>query len=204
MSAKKLLSTLFAGLLFCSFSTSAFAELFSVSAGIPVMHSFSKKWSTFADTPSAPSIEADGMPSGALAHVKFPIMVGLGAEMYETKLKSPISSLTDAKLSSTMFDVFYLLPIPIVNITIGLGAGTVALECTVTGNNDGDKCSDFWDGGMATQVWGQFGFPIFPFIDLHLSVHQVNAKIKKKEGTTNINDENFGGNMVAFGASIIF
>ncbi len=199
MISRKLFSIIFAGLLICTFNTSAFAELFSVSVGVPVMHTTSTSWETVNG-----DVETDGV-SGAMAHVKFPIMIGLGLEVYETKLKSPDSSgMEDIKLNTQMIDVFYLTPIPIVNFTIGLGIGNVSLDCDVSG---GTKCSDYWEaGGMgsAYQWWGQLGFPIFPFLDIHLSYHSVNAKVKAKDDVTGIEDEKFDGNVIGLGVAFVF
>ena len=105
---KKTILTAFiaASLLLCS--TSAFAELFSISAGAPFSHSF-------ADTKV---FESDGV-SGFFIAGKLPIMVGVGIESYKTKLKNSTTT-----LATSMYDIFYQLPIPIVNLTLGLGTGS--------------------------------------------------------------------------------
>lgn len=183
-----------AGLIACTFSTNAFAELFSVSAGIPVSHSITSKWSDDSE------IETDGV-SGVMLHVKFPIMIGVGYESYATKIKSPSSSsFDDIELSTTMYDVFYLTPVPIVNFTIGVGIGSSTLECE---DSSGAKCSDNYEAGSigsSTQFWGQLGFPVFPMLDIHLSYHSVSAKVKGKE----VDDLTFNGNMIGLGAAFIF
>ncbi len=71
------------------------AELFSVSAGIPLSHDIKDE-----------NLDSDGV-SGFFFHVKFPILVGVGLENYETKIKD-----LDTKIATTMYDIFYLLPIP--------------------------------------------------------------------------------------------
>jgi len=183
MSNKKIVSVLVAAILACSFSTQALAEFFSLSAGVPVSHAIDNS-----------NVETDGV-SGYLVHFKLPIMLGIGMESYETKIKD--AATTDTKLKTSMYDLFYLTPIPVINVTIGAGMGTVELECTgVSGN-----CSDYYEAGPATQFWGQLGFNVMPFLDLHLSYHSIQAKIKGKSGT---DDVSVDGNLMALGLALIF
>ena len=109
---KKTILTAFtaASLVLCS--TPAFAELLSVSSGVPFSHSV-------ADTKVA---ESDGV-SGFFLAAKLPIMVGVGIESYKTKLKNSTTI-----LATSMYDIFYQLPIPIVNMTLGLGMGSTELQ----------------------------------------------------------------------------
>ena len=109
---KKTILTAFTVASFLLSSTPAFAELFSVSAGVPFSHSF-------ANT----EVESDGV-SGFFLAAKLPIMVGVGIESYKTKIKG-----TTQKLATSMYDIFYQLPIPIVNLTLGLGMGSTELQC---------------------------------------------------------------------------
>ena len=193
MNVKKLVSVIVTAIVISSFSSNAFAELFSVSAGVPISHSFSGEWSSAGE-----KVESDGV-SGYFFHVKFPIMIGVGLETYETKIKAPTgANFDDMKLATSIYDVFYLLPIPVINITIGIGAGNVSLDCAVTG---GTTCSDYFEDGTATQWWGQFGFPIFPFLDIHVSYYNVTVKVKGKD--TN-DDLSFDGTVMAVGAAFIF
>ncbi len=179
MSKKILLP--FLSVLLIMWSTPVFAELFSVSVGIPVSHSFT------GEDSSGNVYTSDGV-AGVFAHAKLPIMVGLGIENYKTNIKSS----SDAEvLSTTMYDIFYLLPIPIVNLSIGLGAGTTEYECST--------CLSTYDSGTATQVYASLGVPFFPFFDVHLSFHKVNyGKIEKSTGTGS--DKEFkSGNVTGLG-----
>jgi hypothetical protein len=178
MLIKRFSAILAAALLVCSFSSQASAEFFSVSAGVPVSHSFSNE-----------NVESDGV-GGFLFHVKLPIMIGIGMEAYDTKIKAT----EDTKLKTTMYDLFYLTPIPIINVTIGAGVGSVELDC--------EACSDLYEAGPATQLWGQLGFSILPALDIHLSYHNIQAKIKSK--TVGIDDVGLDGAMTALGVSFIF
>ena len=51
------------------------AEFFSISAGVPLSHDISDE-----------NLSSDGV-SGIFVHVKLPILVGIGLEKYETKIK---------------------------------------------------------------------------------------------------------------------
>ena len=131
------------------------AELFSVSAGIPLSHDIKDE-----------NLDSDGV-SGFFFHVKFPILVGVGLENYETKIKD-----LDTKIATTMYDIFYLLPIPVINLTVGLGAGQSELKCST--------CSSSYDVGTATQIYSSLGFPILGIMDAHLSYRIVNSSVKSK------------------------
>jgi hypothetical protein len=160
-------------------ASSASAEFFSVSLGVPVSHSFS----------DPDVVESDGMPSGVFAAAKLPILVGLGYENYNT----PIKSDGDLKLNTTMYDLFYLLPIPIINLTIGVGAGTTEFDCAT--------CSQVYDSGTATQVYASLGLPLFVVMDFHVSYRSVNSKIKTKSGS---DEYDISGNVAGVGISIGF
>jgi hypothetical protein len=137
------------------FSSPAYA-LFTLSAGVPFSHSFN-------DTNVA---ESDGT-SGVFLAAKLPIMVGVGLDMYDTKLKD-----STTKFRTAMYNIFYQLPIPIVNLTLGLGLGSTELKCK--------ECSLYYDKGIATQWYTSVGIPILPFFDTHLSLRRVSTKIKTK------------------------
>ena len=149
---KKTILTAFTAASLLIYSTPSFAELFSVSAGVPFSHSFANS-----------KVESDGV-SGFFLAAKLPIMVGVGIESYKTKLKN--STIT---LATSMYDIFYQLPIPIVNLPLGLGMGSTELQC--------GSCSTF-DKGNATQWYTSVGIPILPFFDAHLSLRRVSSKIK--------------------------
>ena len=179
---KKTILTAFTAVSLLLYSTSAFAELFSVSAGIPFSHSF-------ADTKVA---ESDGV-SGFFLAGKLPILVGVGIESYKTKIKNSTTT-----LATSMYDIFYQLPIPIVNLTLGLGMGSTELQC--------GSCSTF-DKGSATQWYTSVGIPIFPFFDVHLSLRRVSSKIKTNaasEGTPKGTEYDLGGTVAGIGIAFGF
>jgi len=192
MFVKKVITALFAALVLFSFSSNAYAEFFSVSAGIPFSQSFSQSWEN-----SSGSIESDGV-SGILLHVKLPIMLGLGLETYETKITAPDTNFSDMKLKTTMYDVFWMTPIPIINFTIGGGLGTTTLECNVETTG---SCSDSFEAGTASQLWAQLGFSPIPFLDVHMSYHNISSTVK---GIGSAKDEDFSGSLMAVGVAFIF
>ena len=179
---KNIILTTFTVVIFLICSTPVFAELFSVSAGTPFSHSF-------ADTEVA---ESDGV-RGLFLAAKLPIMVGVGIEMYKTKLKD-----SKTTLATSMYDIFYQLPIPIVNLTLGLGMGSTELQC--------GSCSTF-DKGSATQWYTSVGIPILPFFDAHLSLRRVSTKIKTNaasEGTPKGTEYDVGGTVAGIGIAFGF
>ncbi len=176
---KKTILTAFTAASLLIYSTPSFAELFSVSAGVPFSHSF-------ADTKVA---ESDGV-GGVFLAAKLPIMVGVGIESYKTKIKGKTQI-----LATSMYDIFYQLPIPIVNLTLGLGMGSTELQCV--------GCSTTFDKGTATQWYTSVGIPFLPFFDVHLSLRRVSSKIKKTaaSGGTELD---FGGTVAGIGIAFGF
>ena len=178
---KKTILTAFTAASLLIYSTPSFAELFSVSAGVPFSHSF-------ANT----KVESDGV-SGFFLAAKLPIMVGVGIESYQTKLKN-----STIILATSMYDIFYQLPIPIVNLTLGLGTGSTELQCV--------GCT-IYDKGSATQWYTSVGIPFLPFFDVHLSLRRVSSKIKTNaasEGTPKGTEYNVGGTVAGIGIAFGF
>ena len=152
------------------FSTQAFA-LVNFSVGVPLSHTM-----TGQDT-SGNDIESDGV-SGTFVQIGVPILPGIGLDNYKTKIKNQYSS-TEIELETTMYNLYYLLPIPIVNLTIGVGVGKTNFLC------DGSDCT-WQDGGSATQWYTSFGIPIIPLFDLHLSYRSVSSKIETTTGSDTV------------------
>ena len=72
-----------------------------------------------------------------------------------------------------MTNIFYQLPIRVLNIIVGLGTGTTEYDCTV--------CSTYYEKGSATQWYTSFGISIISPLEIHLSYRSVTAKnIKNK------------------------
>ena len=170
------------------FSTQAFA-LINISVGVPLSHTMTGK-----DT-AGNDIESDGV-SGTFVQIGVPILPGIGMDNYKTKLKCTDCGF-DLDLETTMYNLYYLLPIPIINLTIGVGAGKTKFLC------DGSDCT-WQDGGSATQWYTSFGFPIIPLFDLHLSYRSVSSKIESTSGSDKGEKHDVGGNVMGLGIGFNF
>ena len=170
------------------FSTQAFA-LINISVGVPLSHSMTGKGVSGDD------IESDGV-SGYFIQVGVPILPGIGMDSYKTKMKCEGCTI-DIELETSMYNLYYLLPIPIINLTIGVGAGKTKFLC------DGSDC-DWQDGGSATQWYTSFGFPIIPLFDLHLSYRSVSSKIETTTGSNKGKKNDVGGNVMGLGIAFNF
>ena len=153
---RKMLKSCIAATSLIFFSTQAFA-LINFSVGVPLSHTFSSS-----------DIRASDGVSGTFIQIGIPILPGLGMDNYETKLKD-----SDTKIGTTMYNLYYLLPIPVINLTIGAGVGSTEVLCAT--------CSTYYDKGGAVQGYASLGFPIFPLFDLHLSYRSITSKIKGKD-----------------------
>jgi hypothetical protein len=98
-------------------------------------------------------------------------------------------------LRTAMYDIFYQLPIPIVNLTLGLGLGSTELQCV--------GCSTTFDKGTATQWYTSVGIPILPFFDAHLSLRRVSSKIKKTAASGGT-EYDLGGTVAGIGIAFGF
>ena len=164
---KKIILTVFAASSLLLYSTPSFA-LLSVSVGMPMGHTVTGK--TGGEATHEAGYDA---PSGFLIGVQLPFAMGLGIDSYKTKLKE-----TEVKLGTDMYNIFYQLPIPVINLIIGLGFGNQALECAT--------CADEFDKGSATQWYTSVGFPIIPFFDIHLSYRSITSKNIEYGGATKL------------------
>ena len=178
---RKIILTVFAASSLLLYSTQAFA-LFNLSVGVPLSHSFS-------DSNVA---ESDGV-SGYFIQVGVPLLPGLGMDSYETKLKCAGCD-KEAKISTSMYNLYYQLPIPIVNLTLGLGAGkTQAIYGGVA-----------LDDGAATQFYANVGIPILPLFDIHLSYRSISSKIESTSGSDKGTEYDFGGSVMGLGLGFNF
>ena len=178
---RKIILTVFAASSLLLYSTQAFA-LFNLSVGVPLSHSFS-------DSNVA---ESDGV-SGYFIQVGVPLLPGLGMDSYETKLKCAGCD-KEAKISTSMYNLYYQLPIPIVNLTLGIGAGkTQQLLGGVA-----------LDDGPATQFYANVGIPILPLFDIHLSYRSISSKIKSTSGNDIGTEYDFGGSVMGLGLGFNF
>ena len=175
---KKIILAVFAASSLLLYSTPSFA--ISLSVGMPMDHTI---------TDDTIHLAGYDTPSGYFLGVQLPFAVGLGMDSYKTKLKE-----TETKLGTDMYNIFYQLPIPVINLIIGLGTGNQALEC--------DGCADAFDKGSATQWYTSIGFPILPLFDIHLSYRSITSKnINIKESDTKLD---FSGSVTGVGIAFNF
>ena len=167
-------------------STPAQADLLSVHVDVPV--SF---------TPSQSSVDPD-TPTGIKAGVSFFLFpVGLAYENYEVKYSDDTQDL-DSTTKYSIFDIFFNLPIPIVNIAIGAGAGTVTAEGTLGG-------AALTAESNVTNVFASLGYPIFPLVDVHLGYQQISGdKVDVKVNGTTQFQEDPSGTMITAGIKVGF
>ena len=174
---KKIILTVFAASSLLLYSTPSFA-LLNFSVGVPLSHTFTGKYS------NGEEVKSDGV-SGAFIQVGVPMLPGIGMDSYKTKLKDQ-----DEIVATMIYNLYYLLPIPIINLTLGVGVGSTELQCgTCTAK------------GSASQWYASFGMPIIPLFDLHLSYRSVSSKIKNKSGSM---EHDVSGNVMGLGIGFNF
>ena len=163
---KKIIFTVFAATSLLLYSTPSFA--ISLSVGVPIGATIKNDAGT----------EADGA-SGYFLGVQLPFGLGLGMDSHKTKVKDSTWS-----VATSMYNLYYQLPVPVVSLILGLGTGNSKFECADVFEGDGDSvvsCDTAYDKGSATQWYTSVGFPIIPFFDIHLSYRSISSKnIKDK------------------------
>ena len=161
---KKIILTVFAASSLLLYSTQAFA-LLSVSVGMPLGYSFT---------------QGDGSNSnmeGYFLGVQLPFALGLGMDSHKVKGDKPQELVVD----TNMYNLFYQLPIPVINLILGVGTGNQEYKCDYWG--DGTSCSDALDKGSATQFYTSIGIPIMPLFDFHISYRMITSKNIKWKGS---------------------
>ena len=177
---KKIILTVFAASSLLLYSTQAFA-LINFSVGVPLSHTITGKYSDGSE------IKSEGV-SGIFIQVGVPMLPGIGMDSYKTKIKSE----DPFELETMIYNLYYLLPIPIINLTIGVGTGSTTFKCS--------GCDAYFDKGSATQWYTSIGFPLIPLFDLHLSYRSVSSKIKIKSGP----EHDLSGNVMGLGIGFNF
>jgi len=178
---KKIILTVFAASSLLLYSTQAFA-LINFSVGVPLSHTITGKYSDGSE------IKSEGV-SGYFIQIGVPMLPGIGMDSYKTKLKDQTPEI---EVATMIYNLYYLLPIPIINLTLGAGVGSTELQC--------EDCAAFAKG-TANQWYVSFGMPIIPLFDLHLSYRSVSSKIKNKSGS---DEHDLGGNVMGLGIGFNF
>ena len=178
---KKIILTVFAASSLLLYSTQAFA-LLNFSVGVPLSHTITGKYSDGTE------IKSEGV-SGTFIQVGVPMLPGIGMDSYKTKIESD----DPFELETMIYNLYYLLPIPIINLTLGVGTGSTTFKCS--------GCDAYFNKGSASQWYASFGMPIIPLFDLHLSYRSVSSKIKTKSGSI---EHDLGGNVMGLGIGFNF
>ena len=176
---KKIILTVFAASSLLLYSTQAFA-LINFSVGVPLSHTITGKYSDGTE------IKSEGV-SGTFIQVGVPMLPGIGIDSYKSKLEDDVT-----ELATMIYNLYYLLPIPIINLTLGAGVGSTELQC--------ETCAASFDKGTANQWYVSFGMPIIPLFDLHLSYRSVSSKIKIISG----GEHDLSGNVMGLGIGFNF
>ena len=175
---KKIILTVFAATSLLLYSTPSFA--ISLSVGVPIGASIK------GDDGSE---VADGA-SGYFIGVQLPFGLGLGMDSHKTKFKDD----STLKVATSMYNLYYQLPVPVVSLILGLGTGNSNYDCP--------GCAEIFDKGAATQWYTSIGFPIIPFFDIHLSYRSITSKnIKHKESGSK---EDVSGTITGIGLAFNF
>ena len=178
---KKIILTVFVASSLLLYSTPSFA-LFSVSVGSPLAYSFTEGGS-------------NSNTEGYFLGVQLPFALGLGMDSH--KVKNDTGS---TELHTNMYNLFYQLPIPVINLILGVGTGNQEYKCDNWGG--GTSCSDALDKGSATQLYTSVGFPIIPLFDVHISYRMITSKnIKIKETGAKLD---FSGSVTGIGFAFNF
>ena len=182
---KKIILTVFAASILLLYSTQAFA-LLNFSVGVPLSHTFTGKFSDGTE------LESDGA-SGYFIQIGVPMLPGIGMDSYKAQVKCPTCD-NPFYVSTTMYNLYYLLPIPIINLTLGIG----------TGKSQWESEGQVGDDGTATQFYTSIGVPIIPLFDIHLSYRSVSSKIESTSGRDKGEKDDVGGNVMGLGIGFNF
>ena len=174
---KKIILTVFAATSLLLYSTPSFA--ISLSVGVPIGASIP------GDDGTA---ETDGT-SGYFLGVQLPFGLGLGMDSHITKFKD-----STVKVATSMYNLYYQLPVPVVSLILGLGTGKSNYDCP--------GCAEIFDKGAATQWYTSIGFPIIPFFDIHLSYRSITSKNIKLKASGN--KEDVSGTITGIGLAFNF
>lgn len=152
--------------------------LFSISADIPAVYSFSD------------SKLSDESASGLLTKIRLPLGIGFGMESYTVKGK--YASTTSFEYDVTMIDIFYGLPVPAVSVNVGIGFGAAKFELVGSGLN--------FDDPFVRQFFVSVGLPLAVIFDVHVGYYITRAKAS----ASGISDISLDSNMFTIGAKIGF
>lgn len=173
------------------------ADVFSVTADVPVSLALKLDNTTVGNS-----------VSGYAVGVSLPFLIGFGVEGYKaTMSKKDFGAKGD--LNFNLVDVFVNLPIPVVNIALGLGAGTATFDPDKFSVSDpvlGNGTLKFGSAPL-TQYFASVGIPIAKVFDVHVGYHVLSGKFDEKGSFASGNSKvsaDLKANMLSVGAKIGF
>jgi hypothetical protein len=118
----------------------------------------------------------------------------------------------ETKTTINTVNFFYNVPFPVVSIALGIGAGTMKTDTSVTETISGTANSD--NSEISTPVSEAFihiGLPFWNTIEFHLGYHSMSVSsidITSKSGIVvtnyNLKKKNYTGGMTTIGVQIAF
>lgn len=179
---RKFLIPMLASFIFAiTFKPASAQVLFSIAADIPVSYAFSD------------SRLSDESASGLLTKVTLPFGIGFGLETYEVTGDFGSAS-TNFEFDVAMIDIFYSLPVPVLNVQVGFGLGTGKFETT-----SGAATTEY-DDPFLTQLFISLGYPFLGIFDVHLGFYRIRGEAEASGQTT----ISLNANMFTLGARIGF
>ena len=164
-------STLMLAMVLWTFT--AKADFLSVHADIPFSFGPTQEG---ADTP-------DSIAGARVGLSLFILPLGIAYESYEVSYPNESSNSKD---TYQIASVFVNLPVPIINIALGVGAGTITGEGNLS---NGTKLTA--DNSVATSFFATLGYPILPLFDVHAGYQVINAnKVDVKNSSGGFEYEN--------------
>ena len=165
---------------------------------------------------------ASGTASGGAVGISHPVpfIPNLGAsrvifnETENTTSSADANSVLTLETKTTINTVnfFYNVPFPVVSIALGIGAGTMKTDTSVTETISGTATSD--NSEISTPVSEAFihiGLPFWNTIEFHLGYHSMSVSsidITSKSGIVvtnyNLKKKNYTGGMTTIGVQIAF
>ncbi|MDT8445653.1 MAG: hypothetical protein RRB13_01995 [bacterium] len=156
------------------------ASLLLAAAEVPLSMTF--------NSGSNGQLKSDGMPQGLILTAEVPLLMALGVESYEIKLKDTNGS----SLQTQMYDALWILPLPLVSLGIGAGFGF---------QNPTGPLASAYDSANISQVMLRLGLPVFGPLQARMSYQRIYSSLSSKTGGSDLQT---GGSLIAAGVGFDF
>jgi hypothetical protein len=140
---------------------SAQAEVFSVTADVPLVYNLKDS--------SGVDVKA---PSGFLLGLNTPFLLGLGYEQYKVPIEIQSVPVSKADLNFTFYDLLLNVPFPVINLGLGYGIGTGEVKIK-------DATTDPYKKANMSQYFVTVGIPFALLFDVHVGYHVLSGKAKE-------------------------